>query len=156
MSEDDYIDAIGEIWNRPAEALALADKAVRDCPASVELWCMRGDLLHLIAIEDDEAGDATQEILRSYEQAVKIDPQYAEAHESIGYYYDEFTDELERAAAAFQEAIRLGAGKTAYLGLAQVLVELGDDQRALAALDQCPGGKDPDVEELRRQIAAGA
>ena len=102
-----------------------------------------------------EAPYPPKEALRSYEQATRINPDDAEAHVEIGYYYDVLADTPQQAVPAFRRAIALGAGKTAYLGLARSLAELGDDKSALGVLEDCPYQGDPDMHKLKNEIREG-
>ncbi len=84
-----------------SEVLALADEAVRACPDSAKLWCLRGDLIQLGAkdIPHDLADS-----LASYERAIAIDPKCVEAYEEIGHFYDVVMGDAKRAEPFLRQA----------------------------------------------------
>ena len=110
MTEQEYIDAIclslpenGFASSRHVDAV---EEALRRHPASVRLWCLRGDLIQMSDAVDDrrELADAQ----RSYERALEVDPTSAEAHQSLGHFFDAVLDEPERARYHFRRAAELG------------------------------------------------
>lgn len=108
MTEDDYISALRARWPRDCdasfEAITLADEAVLAFPSSARLLVMRGNLIQL----GPESGPhPLEEALRSYQRAVELDPQFAEAWEEIGHYHDAVLDDEPAALRFFQEAERL-------------------------------------------------
>jgi tetratricopeptide (TPR) repeat protein len=109
----------------------------------------------MAGITEGTAPYPPDEVLRSYEEARRIDPSCAEAHEEIGYYYDVLGDDPHRAVPAFRSAISLGAGKTAFIGLARCLAEIGDVSTALAVLEGCIYQDDSDVRKIREEIMTG-
>lgn len=86
--------------------------------------------------------------------AVRIDPDYAQAHNSLGYWYDIAAD-FPLAKYHFERAIALGAGDIARVGLARVLAQMGFDDDAFATLDACDNPAGESATELRREIAEG-
>jgi tetratricopeptide (TPR) repeat protein len=132
VSEEEYIDAILTEWpyrhghNPTGEALLelldLAEEAVAAYPLCAQLWDMRGDL---ILLGTEEAKYELDDALRSYQRAVEVDPSFAQAYESIGYYHDVHTEDFPGSELAFRKAVELGAGEKSDYGLARVLVEQG-------------------------------
>jgi len=114
MNEIDYIKGLKSLCpaegeDTTARALKLADEAVRAFPQSAKLWCIRGDLIQL------GSGEQTYELadaLASYQQAIAVDPNCAEAYEEIGYFYDLVMDDPESAKPYFSKAAMLN-GKVA-------------------------------------------
>src|ERR1035441_7332721 len=94
MTEQEYIHRLKSMWPQDSDAslesVALADKAVSAFPRSTRLWCMRGDLIQL---GPKECPHPLDEALTSYRRAVELDPQCAEAWESIGHYHDAVLDD---------------------------------------------------------------
>ncbi|EEF62936.1 hypothetical protein [Pedosphaera parvula] len=154
MTESDYIKKISYQWPRMRaksadDLLPLVEEAIRAYPTSAKLHCMRGDLIQL----SDGPGYGLEDAAASYEQALKVDANFAEAHESIGYYCDVISHDLQLAEAAFRRAIELGAGVDSYVGLARVLAELGHDTQAiLKFLDGCPFRDSAKILEIRSEI----
>jgi tetratricopeptide (TPR) repeat protein len=108
MTENDYIEELKKRWPRTdekptMEAITLADEATRAFPRSPKLWCMRGDLIQL----GPENAPSLDDALASYKRAVEIDPQFIEAWEEIGNFYDNVLDEEDKAKPYFREAERL-------------------------------------------------
>ena len=89
MKASDYIEKLSTTWptegETSADALALADEAVRAYPNSAKLWCMRGDLIQLGSADIPYS---LEDALACYERAFSIDPNFAEGHEEIGHFYD--------------------------------------------------------------------
>ncbi|QEH38191.1 hypothetical protein OJF2_67890 [Aquisphaera giovannonii] len=159
MNESDYIRAASRLWPRegevPADALiSLVERAVREHPRSPELWCLKGDLLQLRFRPFDRDFDPRLP-LECYETAIALDDRCADAHNEIGYLCDVYLDDFERAEAEFRRAIELGLDHTAYMGLARVLAQTGRAAEALALLDSCPHGDNPEVVRLRGEISDG-
>ena len=97
-------------WPRNGDAtlntIALADEATRAFPRSAQLWCMRGSLIQL---GGEDCPHSLDDALASYKQATAIDPQFAEAWQEIGYFYDNVLDDEATAQQYFREAERLRA-----------------------------------------------
>jgi tetratricopeptide (TPR) repeat protein len=160
MTADDYISALRARWpshesgRATAETLRLADEAVSVHGSSPKLWCMRGDLIQCSDSSDD--GHTLLDALHSYEAALRVDSNFAEAQESIGYYYDVIEIDLERALAAFKEAVRLGGGVDSYFGLARVLAECGTARDEIFSMIQTsPYRHHPKILEIRDEIQEG-
>jgi tetratricopeptide (TPR) repeat protein len=156
--EQAYVDKIsrgfpdkGEV---SLEVLALVEEAVAAFPQCARLWCLRGDLIQCSPIG---ANYQLADALSSYQEALVADPLCAEAHESIGYYYDVIEDDPNVAEASFRRAIRLGAGRDSYIGLARVLAELGRREEALEVLapQNCPLQDEAEIHIIREEIAGG-
>lgn len=72
-----------------------------------------------------------------FTRAVKIDPQFAEAHTGLGSAY-RFAGEKEKAIKAWQAAIRVNPGViNAYLALGTFYLETGQKQNARKILNRC-------------------
>lgn len=162
MDERDYAGRLRELWPRDdshgclAEALALSERAVRDCPGSASLLCMRGDLLQLAPSTYEAADDPRG----CYRRAIDLDPRNAEAWESLGFYYDVFDDDFPRAIDAFRRAIECGAGPDSVRGLARALAEGGQPGEAIAVIERAladpPGDADRAAfSELEEEIERG-
>jgi len=110
MTEEGYIS---ELWSRwphdhedevTLETLALAEQAVCEFPLSAKLHVMRGDL---ILLGPESSPHSLEDALISYQKAVEIDPEFEEAWEEIGYYYDVVMDDEVAAQPYFQQAEEL-------------------------------------------------
>jgi tetratricopeptide (TPR) repeat protein len=108
MTEDDYILDLRARWPRGGDAslavIALADEAVRAFPLSARLWVMRGDLIQL---GPGDCSHPLEESLRSYQRAIELDPQFAEAWDELGHYYDAVLGDEKTAQEHFEKAKRL-------------------------------------------------
>ena len=91
----------------PPAALLHAEAAIKQYPNAPELWCLRGDLIQLTDSVDD--GYSLDDALSSYQQAIRIDPTYAEGYEEIGHYYNAVMDDEVRAQPYFDRAATLRA-----------------------------------------------
>ncbi|RYG57182.1 hypothetical protein EON80_28565 [bacterium] len=155
--EQEYIDAIWTDWPAGREAslelLAMAEEAVAAYPQSSKLWCMRGDLIQL---GETESRYQLSDSLESCRRAIAVDPTFAEAYESVGYYFDVIEEDFPLSEDAFRQAVKLGAGKDSFIGLARVVAEQGRYEEALQLLttENCPFSGDLEVEKIRRQIEA--
>jgi len=156
MTESEYLatirDAIPNYREIPPSLMDTVEQAVRDFPNSSELWCLRGDMIQLSA---DDCPHELKDALASYTRALEADSKCAEAYESIGYYYDTFTDDLEAAETAFRKAVELNAGLDSHIGFARVLAQRGNDAAAVRVLDCCPAPEDEEVLSLREEIENG-
>lgn len=105
MTEDDYISSLRARWPQGSDAsletIALADEAIRAFPNSARLWIMRGNLIQL---GPESCRHALEESLASYQRAVEIDPQFADAWDEIGHYYDVVLGEEKTAQEYFEKA----------------------------------------------------
>jgi tetratricopeptide (TPR) repeat protein len=157
-TEANYIETLEALYPQQeaasVEVLALAEKAVTEFPNSAKLWCIRGDLIQL---GTSEAKYELNNALESYERAIAVDPSFAEAYESIGFFYDAVMDDPESAEPAFRKAIEFGAGQNSYYGLARVLAELNQMEEALKILapESCPHQDDPDIKQIKDEIESG-
>ena len=107
MTEDDYISDLRARWphddasDATLEIIAVADEAVRSFPLSARLWEMRG---RLIQLGPESVPHPLEESLRSFQRAVDIDPQFADAWDEIGHYYDVVLDDEKAAREYFDKA----------------------------------------------------
>ena len=108
MTEEDYIQELRDRWPKECEAtletIARADEAVHTFPQSSRLWVMRGNLIEL---GPEACPHPLEEALSCYQRAVELDPQFTEAWEEIGAYYDAVLDDEATAEKYFLEAARL-------------------------------------------------
>lgn len=108
MTENDYFSQLRDGWPKGRDAslqiIALADEAVRAFPQSARLWVMRGDLIQL---GPESCPHPLEESLASYQRAVEVDPQFAEAWDEIGHYHDAVLSDEAAAQRYFREAERL-------------------------------------------------
>lgn len=94
--------------------------------------------------------------MKSYERAVALNPLCCIAYESMGYYHDVITQDLERAEVAFRRAIELGGKEQSYAGLALVMAQRGHDTaKVLAFLSESPYADSPRVRDIYFDIEAG-
>lgn len=114
MTEIDYVLTLKAQWPRGVgeEAsrgtLVLADRAVSTYPLSPQLWVLRGDLLQLGPVDCHYPLD---ESLKCYRRAIALDPQFAEAWESVAHFYDAILGDSIAAAPYFEEFARLSTAK---------------------------------------------
>jgi tetratricopeptide (TPR) repeat protein len=113
MSESHYISTLRRRWPREAqetspETIALADEAVAAFPASARLWVIRGNLIEL---SSDLCPYALEDALACFRRAVEVDPQFEEAWEEIGHFYDAVLDDEAAAQRYFEQAARLREAK---------------------------------------------
>lgn len=165
MTEEEVIDAIGERWpsgddrydDRDRETLRLATEAVGAFPRSPKLLCIWGDLNRLVENRLIEGPDSVLDAsLRAYEKAAALDPSFAEAWESIGYFLDVHAGDLAGAEAAFSRAVDLGGGDDSVIGLARTRAELGYPiAEILAMLDARPFDDDHKRAAIRDDIESG-
>lgn len=105
MSEKDYISELRARWPKDSDAsldiIALADEAVQLFPNSATLWTMRGNLIEL---GPESCPHPLEDSLASYQNAVRIDPEFAEAWNEIGHYYDAVLDDPQTASQYFDRA----------------------------------------------------
>ncbi|HEY0140914.1 MAG TPA: hypothetical protein VGF48_08460 [Thermoanaerobaculia bacterium] len=122
---DDFVRRIKNEIFRAEEAspavLAQIDEELERQP-SAALWILRGDALQLS--EDDEYDP--QDAETSYLKALELDPQSAEAYESLGHFTFAVNDDARASVQYFQRAIELGAGESAREGLREALDELAE------------------------------
>jgi tetratricopeptide (TPR) repeat protein len=108
MTEGQYIQRLKDLWPRDTdaslEAIALADTSVSAFHGSARLWCMRGSLIQL---GPEQCPHPLDEALASYRRAVELDPEFAEAWEELGHYYDAVLDDESGAEPFFERARKL-------------------------------------------------
>ena len=119
-------------------------------PDDARLWDVLGDITQLV----DGSFTDRSESLECYKRSIACDPEYAPAHESLGYWYD-IEARFELAAQHFRLAIDNGGGDTALIGYARVLEQLGRSDKARSAMEQCHDQSNPTLLELRAEIADG-
>jgi len=90
---------------------------------SAALWILHGDALQLC---DDE--ERLEEAEESYLQALELDPQSAEAYESLGHFTFAIHDDARASLELFEKAIALGAGASARDGLREAREELASEE----------------------------
>ena len=159
LTESEYITRLEGSYpdqgqEASVEVMALVEQAVAAYPHNAKLWCIRGDLIQLSTVEAEyELDDA----LRSYQRAASVTPDWAEAYEEMGYFYDAVKADPAAAEDPFQKAIDLGAGVHSYYGLARALAELNREEEALSLLapTHCPYSNEPEIVEIREEIKAG-
>jgi tetratricopeptide (TPR) repeat protein len=106
--------ASGEIISQIEDELERAPSA--------ELWILRGDAIQLT---DDEEVDL-DEVEASYLAALELDPNSADAYESLGHFAFGVADDPRAAAEYFRAALARGAGSGAREGLAEAEDELAE------------------------------
>jgi Flp pilus assembly protein TadD len=114
-------ERIAETEKVTAEDLEAAERALETYPDSVELWCLRGDLIQL---SDEDNSYELKDAEASYIKAKELDPEDPEPYESLGFYFDAILGDPAKAEPYFRKAIKLGAGESAHQGLAEVLAQL--------------------------------
>jgi tetratricopeptide (TPR) repeat protein len=102
------------------DVLAQIDDELERAP-SAELWILRGDALQL---SDDEDPEGLEEAERSYREALELDPNSADAYESLGHFIYAVWDDARESLDYFRKAIELGAGQSARDGLREAEDEL--------------------------------
>lgn len=158
MTEDEWDEAINEQWasedDGVSAAIATARDGLKEHPQSPIILHMLGVLLE----RQDIVADADiDEALGLYQRAVEIDPSFALAWESIGYFLDTFREDFEAATDAFKRAITLGAGAWSYAGLARVLAQQDRRDEAMAILTKprCPFPNEECIVRMRKQLESG-
>lgn len=151
MNETLTLVEIGKILEGEAKtqdilrALWLVDQALDVDPDSIALWCLKGDLLLLIAYDDSEE---IEEAERCYRRVIHLDPRGWDGYESLGWFQEFLRGDLEMAEAYYLEALGLGGGPDSFLGLARIHIAREEPERARALLERCPFGDDPEVQEM--------
>jgi tetratricopeptide (TPR) repeat protein len=156
VTEDDYLSEIARLVRERgdvgADAVLLADAAVTAHPSSVRLWCRRGDLIQL---GPEETPHALEDARASYERALQLDPDSADALESLGHYFDAVEPDESLAESYLAKSIERGASRAAFVSLAALYLETGRRHEALSLLssERCPYADDPEVAVVRDEIA---
>jgi tetratricopeptide (TPR) repeat protein len=105
---EEYLDKLWKLYppegETPAETIELADQAVKDHPDSPELQVLRG---HLILLGDEDCPYDSNEAVICFQKAVEIDPEYAEAWEEIGHFYEAVEPDQTLSRKAFEKAEEL-------------------------------------------------
>jgi tetratricopeptide (TPR) repeat protein len=115
------------------------------------------------------AGAPPGEVIAAFESAIRLRPDYAEAHNSLGLVYTQLNQD-EKAAAAYREAIRLRPDYAAAHGNLGALLTTTDPPQAVKELEKAvslqPGllkaqynlalayGGDKEIAQLRKLLAA--
>ena len=120
-------------------------------PRCVELWDFLGDVMQIC----EEDGYRIADSIECYKKAISIDPDYAIAHESLGFAYDTYFDDFDSASRHFRHALATGGSDSAKLGLARVLAQQGRIENANAILETCTQPRSSDWFTLRDEIANG-
>jgi tetratricopeptide (TPR) repeat protein len=158
MTENEYMERISELWpdgdEVSPEVLSLSDEAVQAFPEAPELWCMRG---HLIELAPEDYSVPLAEAGNCYRKAAELDPEYADAWESLGYYLDNYDEDLDEAEGAFRRAVESGGDADSYIGLARVLAQKGEKAAALQALSapDCAFADEQGVQDMLDEIEEG-
>jgi tetratricopeptide (TPR) repeat protein len=151
MNETHTLVEIGRILEGEARtqdilrALWLVDQALENDPEAVALWCLKGDLLLLIAYED--SGEV-EEAERCYRRVIQLDPRGWDGYESLGWFQEFVREDAEMAEAYYLEALDYGGGPDSFLGLARIHSARGELGQARALLQSCPYNDDVEVQEL--------
>ncbi|MCU0712334.1 MAG: tetratricopeptide repeat protein [Pirellula sp.] len=119
-------------------------------PMEPELWDVLGDIMQIC---DSEI--PIQESVKCYRQALKCDPTYASAYESLGWALDSHFNDFDNARRNFEIAISYGAGDSARIGLARVLAQMGETVDANQSLAECDDKTRADWIEMSREIREG-
>jgi uncharacterized protein HemY len=134
------------------DCIAEVDGALRECPGSSRLWCLRGDLIQLAPKTTlHTLADARE----AYERALALDPSSAEACEELGFYFDSVQDDPAAAEPYFRKALALRATPQGHLGLARVLAQLNRADDALSVLEAPILAGLDEAEDLRSDIESG-
>ena len=158
VTEKQFVDQFQALWppkpDQLPSAMRLAHRAMAAFPASPGLLCIAGDLLRMQEnVTDEDIGKS----LGFYEKAIEADPNWADALEELGHVYDIHHENFDRAIPCFRKAISLGAGWTAYAGLAKSLAQSGRRLEALEELShtKCPFTDHALIQNVRDEINAG-
>jgi hypothetical protein len=108
MTEQEYIDRIkllipdeGDV---SLEALQLVEDGLREHPMSEHLWIWKGVLIQL---GPENTPYEQEEVLASYQKAIRINPHSVESHREIGHFYDAVMDDEAKAQEWFSKAEEL-------------------------------------------------
>ena len=156
MTEQDYVNELSRRFRDSDEATAdimrLADEAVAALPHSARLWCMRGDL---IQVGTEEVRHTLDDARASYERALVLEPDNAEALECMGHFFDAIVPDSSKAEWYFLRSIDHGASKEAFVSLAELYLASGRATEALAILqpERCPYHSDPEIDVVAHEVA---
>lgn len=131
------------------EAISMLAKTRDEEPENPRIWNLLGSLYNEIG--SDEA-------VRCYEEAIKLNPKYYLAHRGLGNYYLKNKD-YSTAEKSYSKAIEINPYRFGpiYKNRAVARLELGNKQRAAEDfaqyLNQCPNAADrANVEEMINQL----
>jgi tetratricopeptide (TPR) repeat protein len=160
MEIDAYLDEIDRLWPRAGEPPArelvdLCSQGVEEHPESSTLWYDLGIIMERC---DEAYAFTADDSRRCFENAVKCDPNNAEAYQELGYVLDVYFSDYAGAEQAFNKAIQLGAERESYFGRARSLAQAGRTEDAIKSLSQdaCPFHDDLDIQKLRTEILDGS
>ena len=130
-TEADCIKKISEMLNNETtdakNIFNYIDMCIGQHHESAKLYCLKGDLIQIIGSEDFSIADS----LDLYEKSISIDPTFAEGYTEIGNIYYTYYSQLDRAEYYFRKAIELGGNEDSYIGLAHVLIDMGNDKQQI-------------------------
>lgn len=131
------------------EAISMLTKARDEEPKNPRTWNLLGSLYNELGSE---------EAVRCYEQAIKLNPKYYLAHRGLGNYYLKKKDH-STAEKCYSKAIEINPLRFGpiYKNRAVARLELGNKQGAAGDfaqyLNQCPNAADrANVEEMIKQL----
>lgn len=155
MTKNSYqhtLDADGHFTD---ESVAWVEAKLGLNPHDYRLWDMRGNFIQLSNTEPSKY--TLEDSKASYLKAIAINPDFAQGHESLGYYYDVIEEDYHSSVLHFRKALALEKRLNCYIGLARVLAQTGHKQEALLLLspESCPHAEDMDVQIMRQEIEAG-
>lgn len=159
MDIDAHCDRIRALWPQPGhppsgELVDMCLAVASEHPDSSTVWYDLGIIMQRC---DSAHGYTPADYLRCFKNAVTCDASNWEAYQELGYVFDNFFDDYTKAEQAFRTAIGLGAGIESYCGLARVLAQNGQTDKAIDSLseDTCPFYGDGEIRALRADILAG-
>ncbi len=138
------LDFDAEEVKRPAKVRTLpGQRHVSQARLTAHQWYER-------ALELEQ--DSPEEACHAYEEAVNIDPAFADAHLNLGLLYH-IGNQLDRAEGCYRSAIESRPDNAlGYFNLAGVLNQKGDRPGAIAAYTQATE-RQPDLTEAHDQLA---
>ena len=116
--------AVSETERVPAALIKELDEELDHNP-SVDLWILRGDVIQLCEDGEYDLDDARE----SYIKAIALDPQSADAFESLAHFTFAVNAAARDSLQYFQRAIELGAGQSAREGLHAATEDLAEDDK---------------------------
>lgn len=102
-----------------SETLAQIEEELQREP-SAELWILHGDAIQVSDGDEYDPEDAEH----SYRMALELDPESADAYESLGHLTFSAHDDAAASLEYFRKAIALGAGDSAREGLKEAEEEI--------------------------------
>lgn len=119
-------------------------------PDSAELWYRVGDAAqYLNGYSKDNTFPA-----RCFKVCLQIDPRFAEAYDSLGYWYYALDRHLD-SEVCYRKAIEYGAGDMSRYFLSIVYATNGRLVEAYRELDQCVDQEADHIKEARDHFASG-